>query len=132
VIKDQSGASAVEFAIVGPMFVMMLLGICAYGGYFWMAHAVQQLANDGARAAVAGLDASERTTLAQSAISGELTNYAYLALSHANVAVSSTSQSVSVTLTYDASNTPFWSLDRLIPMPSSTISRGATVMLGGY
>ncbi|MCC7268336.1 MAG: pilus assembly protein, partial [Caulobacteraceae bacterium] len=29
------GAAAVEFAFVGPVFVLMLCGIMAYGGYFW-------------------------------------------------------------------------------------------------
>ena len=39
-----------EFAIVAPVLVMLVFGILMYGGYFLMAHSVQQLANDAARA----------------------------------------------------------------------------------
>src|ERR1700761_8291537 len=76
--RDERGAAVVEFAIIGPAFVVILLGIMSYGGYFWLAHSVQQLANDGARAAVAGLDANERQQLAQAAITSELQNYVLL------------------------------------------------------
>jgi len=49
--RDQSGATAVEFAFLAPVLILILMGITGYGGYFWMSHSVQQLANDAARAA---------------------------------------------------------------------------------
>jgi Flp pilus assembly protein TadG len=132
VFVNRSGASAIEFAIVGPIFVLILMGMISYGGYFWLAHMVQQLTNDAARSAVAGLSASERTQLAQGTVNSELQNYAFLEPSHAAVTVDNETQFVTVTLAYDASNTPFWGLDKLVPMPSTTISRAATIKLGGY
>lgn len=131
-LRDRSGASAVEFAIVGPLFLMMLMGIVAYGGYFWIAHAVQQVANDSARVAIGGLTASERASLAQSVLTSEIGSYAMLSASDASVTVADQNQTVTVTIAYDASKTPFWSLYRALPMPSSTVTRSATVRLGGY
>lgn len=131
-LYDASGTSAVEFAIVGPVFIVLLLGIMSYGGYFWLAHAVQQLANDSARAAVAGLSASERQSLAQSTINSEVQSYAFLNATSATVSVTSQTNSMSVSIAYDASSTPFFSLRGLVPMPPSTITRNATIMLAGY
>ncbi len=129
--RAQSGAAAIEFAIVGPVFVLMLLGIVSYGGYFWMAHSVQQLANDGARAAVAGLSQSERTQLAQATVTAETTSYAALRASLMTVSETEQSQAITVTVNYNAANSGFW-LASFVPMPSTTISRSATVKTGGY
>ena len=63
--SHERGASAVEFAIVGPVFVLLMMGMIAYGIYFGAVHSVQQLAADAARASVAGLDESERIWLAE-------------------------------------------------------------------
>lgn len=131
-LGDRGGASALEFAMVSPVFLLMLMGIMSYGGYFWISHAVQQVANDSARVAIGGLTTSERTSLAQGALAGEIGSYASLSAANAGVTVLDQNQMVTVTVTYDASKTPFWTLDRLLPMPSSTISRSATIRLGGY
>jgi Flp pilus assembly protein TadG len=130
--KNRSGAIAVEFAVLGPVFLVLLLGVMSYGGYFWVAHAVQQLANDSARAAVAGLSATERQSLAQSTINAEVQDYAFLTTTSANVSVSSQTDAMTVSVAYNASNTPFFTLSGLIPMPSSTITRSATIKLAGY
>jgi len=131
-VQDRSGAAAVEFAFIGPIMVVMLIGIMSYGGYFWLAHSVQQLANDAARAAVAGLSASERQSLAQSTISSEVPNYVFLNATGMVTSVNTQTNSMTVTIAYDASQTPFFALGNLVPMPSSTISRTATIMLAGY
>lgn len=131
-LAEQSGAAALEFAIVGPMFVVMLLGLCGYGGYFWMSHAVQQVANDAARAAMAGLDDAERTSLATSALNSEIGDYVWLKPAKASLTVTNATDRISVSVAYDASETPFWSMKGLVPMPSTTITRTATVRLGGY
>ncbi len=130
--KDISGAAAVEFAFVGPLIVVMLLGIMSYGGYFWLAHSVQQLANDGARAAVAGLSATERQSLAQSTISAEVADYAFLTSTGLVTTVSTSTNAMTVSLAYNASQTPFFALGSLVPMPSSIITRSATIKLAGY
>ena len=126
------GAVLVEFAFVGPILVVMLLGIVAYGGYFWVSHAVQQLANDAARAAVGGLDSSERTALAQSSLTGSMGNYAFLEPQAAQVTVTGDTTNLKIAVAYDASNSPFFAIKGLVPLPSSTITRQASIRLGGY
>jgi Flp pilus assembly protein TadG len=129
---DQRGAVLVEFAMVGPILIVMILGIVAYGGYFWMSHAVQQVANDAARAAVAGLVATERASLAQSALSSSIGGYPFLVPSAAKATVSGDSTELKVAVAYDASGSPFWAFKGLIPLPSTTITRQAAIRLGGY
>lgn len=131
-LRRQDGAAAVEFAIVGPMLVVLLMGIAGWGGFFWISHAVQQVANDAARAAIAGLDAAERQTLAGQVLSDQIADYAWLKSSSAQVIVVTDGEQVTVNVTYDASHTPFWSMKGIVPLPSSTIARSATVRLGGY
>ena len=122
----------VEFAIVGPVLVVMLLGIVAYGGYFWLSHAVQQMANDAARSALAGLDATERAALARSSMSSSLASYAFLDAASARVTVADDATNLKVSIDYDASGSPFWAIRGLVPLPSSTITRQASIRLGGY
>jgi Flp pilus assembly protein TadG len=131
-LSCRRGASALEFAIIGPVFCVLLFGILAWGGYFWMAHAVQQLANDGARVAVGGLDPTERAALAQASLTAEIGSYSFLDRSAASLSVQDNNQQLAVQVAYDASRSPFFSLSKLIPMPSSIITRKAISQLGGY
>ncbi len=47
--RNNSGAAAVEFAILAPIFFTMMLGILQVGVYLQNYNAVQSLASDGAR-----------------------------------------------------------------------------------
>lgn len=131
-VACESGAAAVEFAFVLPVLLVMLLGVICYGGYFWMAHDVQQLANDAARAAIAGLDAQERASIASDTVTRNLTRQDGLVAPRTKVTVQEANEAFSVTVSYDASGSPFWSMIDLLPMPSDTINRTATVSLGGF
>jgi len=128
----RSGAAAVEFAFVGPVFILMLFGIMAYGGYFWSAHAVQQVANDAARAAVAGLDGAERESLAQAAVAAEIADYAYLDPAKASVTVNDLADRMTVAVSYDATESVFFTLRHIVPMPPPRIERQASVRHGGF
>jgi Flp pilus assembly protein TadG len=131
-IAESRGNAAIEFALVAPVFLLFVMGIVSYGGYFWLAHNLQELANDSARAAVAGLTSDERTQLAQNAFDSEATHYGALTPTNAQVLYNGDSQAFTVSISYDASASGFWIADGLIPMPSSTIVRSASIRLGGY
>ena len=131
-VRRRTGSAAVEFAILLPILLMLLLGIVVYGGYFLMSHALQQLANDAARAALAGLSDAERKQLATTAVSSELGTYGFLDPRMVQIAYADQSQVMTVNIAYDASSSPIWVLNGLIPMPSSSIVRGASVQLGGF
>lgn len=129
----RDGNVAVEFALIAPVFLAMLLGIMSYGGYFWMAHSVQEIADDSARAALAGLTADERQTLVRTTLATEIAKYGTLNPAAATATYTGDAQGYTVAISYDASrsNGVFWA-GGLVPMPSSTIVRSATIKLGGF
>lgn len=130
--RSRSASAAVEFAIIGPVLLLMMTGIITYGGYFLTAHTVQQLANDAARAAIAGLDDTERAELARQAAEAGLAGQNYMRGHVSNLGVSRDGGVLAVRLTYDASEDVYWTFAALIPMPSPAISRTATIRLGGF
>ena len=121
-----------EFALLGPLLILLLLGIIVYGGYFLIAHSVQQLANDSARAALAGLTDTERQSLATTCLTNELTTYGFLNPRLVRLAYADQAQIMTVNIAYDASASPLWALNGMIPMPSSNIVRSAAVQVGGF
>lgn len=128
----ESGAVAVEFAILGPVFLVLFLGIIVWGQYFWIAHAVQQLANDSARAALAGLNGQERESLARDTLSTEVGDYASLTASAATMSVEDRGDRMVVQVRYDTSGEGFRAVTGLVPAPPPIVLRQATVRLGGY
>ena len=73
-IHDRRGVAAIEFAIVAPLLIMMMFGMVMYGSWFWMAHSVQAMASEGARAAIAGLDPTEREQLARTFVGAQVSD----------------------------------------------------------
>ena len=75
---NASGTSAIEFAMLAPLFILLLLGMVAYGIYFGASHSVQQIAADAARTAIAGLNATERKTLVTNFINNDVNGYPFV------------------------------------------------------
>lgn len=127
-----SGASAVEFAIIAPVFILMLVGVLAYGIYFGAANSVQQIAADAARTSIAGLSATERNTLVTAFIQNNAGSYVFIDPDEVNFAIGNDAvdpNQYKVTVTYDASQLPIWVLP--VPLPSKIISYTSTIRLGG-
>ncbi|MBI1185757.1 MAG: pilus assembly protein [Alphaproteobacteria bacterium] len=129
--RDQRGAAAVEFALITPLFVALLMGIISYGGYFWLGHTVQQMANDAARASIAGLTDAEREALARESIAAASAG-GPLPIERLTVAVERAGGYVTVRATYDAQGSIFWAFDKLIPMPPRAVARSASIRMGGF
>ncbi len=130
--RNRKGSAAIEFAFIAPALLAFLMGTVSYGGYFWMASSLQQLANDAARAAIAGLTDTERQSLAQGTFNSEIASYGMLSPGLASVNYQGSAEAFSISVSYNAANTPFWMASGLVPMPSTTIVRSAAVKLGGY
>ncbi|WP_419827333.1 TadE/TadG family type IV pilus assembly protein [Sphingomonas sp.] len=128
ILGSQRGTAAIEFALVLPMLAMLLLGIVGYGDRIFTAQALQQAANDGARAAIGGLDRAERGTLAIAATRTSLTRTGMLDASLATVAIDDDDATFLVRLSYDASARPLMTAG-LVPMPGRTIVRTAAIRL---
>lgn len=131
---DQRGVSAIEFAIVFPLFLVIVLGILVYAIYFGVVHSVQQLAAEAARASVAGISPSERTTLAEQHIQRAIGSYPLIDGSSLKVAAAPMTDPnlFAVDLSYDASKMTIFALDGLLPLPPKEIRRQAVVRRGGY
>ena len=131
---SRRGTSAVEFALLAPVFILMMLGMIAYGIYFGASHALQQIAADAARTAVAGLDEAERRELAAAFVERNAAHYAFIDPARLSLELADSpvdpNQFV-VAVSYDASQLPIWDLMPELFMPGATISRSSTIRLGG-
>lgn len=132
-LADRAGTSAVEFAIIAPVFLSLLLTFFGYGFYLTTSNTIQQLAADAARTAVAGLSASERSKLANDFIIRSTLDYPMLERAKLQVTVADDLKNpdqFTVALTYDASSLPIWNL-YAFAMPDNHIRRFSTIRLGG-
>lgn len=133
-LDDRSGTSAIEFAILSPLFLLLLLGLVAYGIYFGASHSVQQIAADAARTALAGLDQGERQTLATDFVARNAAAYPFVDPDKLTVETRDNpldpNQFV-VSVRYDARALPIWTLFAGIAMPGATIQRSSTIRTGG-
>ncbi|WP_256837907.1 TadE/TadG family type IV pilus assembly protein [Sphingopyxis sp. KK2] len=126
--QDMRGTAMIEMALLLPLFLMLLLGILIYGQYFLLAHSVQQAANDGARAAITGLDAADRRAVAIRAVDRSMGGIGGYRSELRSVLVSETREAVTVDLAY---RVPEGNLLRstLVPTPAEVIRARATFEL---
>lgn len=133
-LQHRGGVAAIEFAIVAPFLLALMFGILGYGMYFGAVHGVQQLAAEAARAAIAGLSNAERKALAEAAVMRSAASYPFL--SHEGLVVASidtdpATGTFTISLTYDASALPIFTLPHAI-LPPPTIARSASIQRGGF
>lgn len=126
---DRRGVAAVEFALVGPLFLFIVVGMVVHGGWLWMAHSVQAAVSEGARAAVAGLDGAERERLARDMVAVQLNDLG-LKSSDAVVQIRNDNGVLRVEAAYDISRHPLMALAPLTVAPSPVIRRTAAVQVG--
>ena len=128
IARDQTGASAIEFAICAPLFFCLLVGILSYGVYFGAVHSVSQLAADAARASISGLTDEERQVIALNHIKKNAESYPLVSPGKLIVttgAVISPAAGYRVSVAYDASGLPMWFA--FIPSPDPNIVRAAVI-----
>ena len=126
--------SAVEFAMLLPIFLTLVFGIVVFGSYFAVVHGVQQLAAEAARSSVAGLSDAERGTLATNYVSANAGTYPLIDASHLSVNAVTSANGASVfvvTVSYDASSMFIYALPSVVK-PPTTIMRSAVVPFGGF
>jgi Flp pilus assembly protein TadG len=134
-ILNRSGASALEFAIVLPVFLLIVLGILTYGIYLGSVHSVEQLAADAARASVAGLSDSEHVQIATQHVTTNAGDYPLLNASKIAVEAGASPSDASqfrVMVRFDASDLPIWIMSGIVPMPDRVIERTSIIKRGGF
>lgn len=133
--KCQSASSAVEFALVIPLFLLLLFGMLVYGGHLAVVHGLQQLAAEAARQSIGGLSETERTTLAKAYVAENANAYPLIVPASLKVNASTSASDANVfvvTVNYDASSLFIYALPQIVPTPSSQITRSAAIARGGY
>jgi len=129
-VRGTRGAVLIETAFALPVLILFLFAIVTYGGWFAIAHAVQQSANEAARAALVGLTPAERAGLARDTAETALRRSYGIARDHVVVAVQDDGQALAVTVAYDASGEAMLALP-IVPRPPSTIVRTAAAGISG-
>lgn len=127
-LASDRAAAIVEMALVLPLFLTLVIGILIYGQYFQLAHTVQQAANDGARAAIVGLDAADRQAIAIRAVDRSMATLSDYKAASRSIAVSETKQAVTVALTYTVPSKHFLR-SSFVPSPGHVIRASATFEL---
>lgn len=131
--RNTRGTAAIEFAIVAPVLILLMMGIIAYGFYFGAMHSLQQIAADAARTSIAGLDELEREDLARRFVETHADGYPFIDRRKIAVEVqdSSAGEQFTISLRYDAENLPIWNLLDSLPLPGKTMHRTSTIRNGG-
>jgi Flp pilus assembly protein TadG len=129
--RDTRGTTALEFALISPLLLMMIGGVIDYGAYFATAHAIQQALNDAARAALGGVTAAERQALAQTTMDADLSGYSFLTPGSAVLSLKEGDQSLTLTLVFTPDGGSF-ELMPLAPGLPARITRTAVIVRGGY
>lgn len=123
-----------EFALIAPLFILLLSGMMYFGALFATLHGMQQLAAEAARASVAGLSSGERAQLAQAYVARDAS--AYLLDPEKLVVVAQATaadaNAFEVVVRYDVSDQPIFAMADLIRLRTATLERRAVIRRGGY
>jgi Flp pilus assembly protein TadG len=130
----EEGTAAIEFAIVAPVFLLIVFATVVFSIYLAVWLGVSHAAAEGARASVAGLTDTERQDLALSRVEAVISGYAPL-LDPAKAEVSYPAAGTglfSVEVTYPLAELNLSAYAPVAPVPTIAPSRTATVTTGGY
>lgn len=130
-LRDQRGTAIIELALALPILAVFLFGIVSGGSWLAMSHVVQESANEGARAALAGITMSERASLAQQAAATTLAQSYGIRSDALSVKIEDDGRQMTVKVAYDGSNNPLLKLP-IMPAATRTIQRQASVVLAGF
>jgi Flp pilus assembly protein TadG len=101
-LRGERGASAVEFALIVPLLVLLVLGIAEFGHAFQVQGTLSAAAREGARAMALQNDPAAARPAARnaaSALSPSLTN-AQIAITPASCPTTGATANVRVTISY--------------------------------
>ena len=127
--------AALEFALIAPALLMLVFAIIIYSFWFSALLGVRHAATEGARAAMAGLSASERANLARSRAQAVIAGYGRLLSSGGTPRIDATPDGTGmfkVEVRYDMSGSPLMRYASFIPLPSTTLAATVVVTNGSY
>ena len=128
--RATAASAAVEFALLAPVLLLFIFGTLCFTFVFSVASGVQQLAAEAARASVAGLTVSERSTLVQQFLAANVGAYPFLnaqQLTVATATLSNPAPAFQVLLTYDLTR-QIAVFNGLVPLPLTQVHGSAVVL----
>ena len=131
----KSGVAALEFALLAPVLIALTLGIFCLALYFTYIHEVQELASGAVRSSVAGINPTERDTLARQFIATAISTNSFLVSANlivGTVSVGTPATSYAVTVSYNLNGTPIPAIADLLDLPIGTITRTSTIQFGNF
>ncbi|RKQ95687.1 TadE/TadG family type IV pilus assembly protein [Maricaulis maris] len=129
--RGTSGASAVEFAILSPLAILILFGIIAYGLVFSTHLSLQHLIAETGRATIPGLASQERQQLARNHFDAKLDAYPLLNPADAELRINDDGQFTEVLITYSVESHPAYVFEGLLPLPASPYIYRQVIRNGG-
>ncbi len=108
-LRSQDGVSVIEFAMILPVFLVVVFGIVVFGSYLAIVHGIQQLAAVAARSSISGLSEGERSALARLYVSRDAVSYPLIDVTKLTAKAASSPSDARVfvvTIIYDASEKP--------------------------
>jgi Flp pilus assembly protein TadG len=132
---NASANSAIEFALIAPVLLLMIFAIIGYGYIFGIYHSIQQIASEAARASVSGISDAEREQIARNFVASHATSYAFIDPAKLRLTTAQSGpprQTFEIAIVYDMSDTVFQSLAALVALPPPLVERRAVVQRGGY
>ena len=129
------GMAALEFALIAPALLMLVFAIIIYSFWFAALIGVRHAANEGARAAMAGLSTAERTTLARDRAETVIDGYGALLPTGGTRRIEAGADGIGlfkVEVSYDMSGAALMRYAGFIPMPSTTLAVSVIVTNGSY
>lgn len=135
VLACQKGMAALEFALIAPALLMLVFAIIIYSFWFSALLGVRHAAAEGARAAMAGLSASERATLARTRAQAVIDGYGTLLSSGGTPDIQAQADGTGlfkVQVRYDMSGSALMRYGNFIPLPSTTLGATVIVTNGSY
>lgn len=127
---DRKGTAVVELALTLPVLLLFLFGILTGGCWLAISHVVQESANEGARAALAGITAAERAALASDAARAVVAGNFGISQGDVGMSVDDDGRRLTLNVAYDGSANPLMHLP-IMPAGSTIIRRQASVVLNG-
>lgn len=124
-----------EFAVIAPVFLLLLIAFLSYGTYLGASHSTAQLAADAARASVAGLDDAERISIAQNHVARNAATYGILVPEKLSVTagpLATDPNQFRVMVQYNSEDLPIWAFAELLPLPDKIITKAASIRRGGF
>lgn len=127
---EERGAAAVEFALVLPLLLMIVLGTIDWGWYFYVSQVVTNAAREGARVgSLTAYDATKPDADAAAALEATATATAYLTnaklpqAAAATVTATPVGNAIEVAVSYPAGSlTGFTNLIPIIPKQSQAVA----------